>query len=431
MRCRAARGWCRRGSRHASAGRRRRRAGGAWLAFAARGILPGRPVRTRAIPRGSGIVLLPLLVAGCGGVVESAGVPPSGDDGAAKASIDASLPFDAAAFDATSASDISALEAAAGDAAPSDASVDARGCRPRTCLELGYTCGINADGCGGAVSCGTCTAPALCGGGGFSKCGVPLADSSCTPPPCTPLTCQAAGFDCGPISDGCGGMLNCGSCQAPDFCGGGGFSVCGHPTALDGGVGPCAAQTCAEQNIQCGLAGDGCGLLISCGSCTTTKSCGGGGVPSQCGSGGTCARATCARLGNECGFASDGCDGVLDCGGCGTGARCIRGKCRGPALGPDGGPTCVPQLCAESPASCGPTGDGCGGVIECSVGAILPTPCGCLAAPPALTTSCSPLTCGQTGVACGPAGDGCGNVLDCGLCSPPEVCGGGGPSKCG
>ena len=39
---------------------------------------------------------------------------------------------------------------------------------------------------------------------------------------CTPTTCAAAGAACGPIPDGCGGMLDCGGCNAPQWCGGGG-----------------------------------------------------------------------------------------------------------------------------------------------------------------------------------------------------------------
>lgn len=341
---------------------------------------------------------------------------------------DASLPFEAAGFDATS--DARPPNGTVSDDAASDAVIDANGCRPRTCADLGYDCGLNADGCGGIINCGTCRAPAFCGGTAYSKCGDPTPDSSCSPPPCTPLTCQAAGANCGAISDGCGEVLNCGSCAAPDFCGGGGVNACGHPTALDGGAGPCVPQTCMDQNIQCGRAGDGCDSYILCGSCPTTQSCGGGGVPSQCGSGATCVAATCAQLGYECGSASDGCGILLDCGGCSTTSRCIRGKCRGPALGPDGGPTCVPRTCAQSPPSCGgPEGDGCGDIIACGVG--LPGPCGCGPTSPAVIRSCSPFTCADQGIECGPAGDGCGNVVNCGTCLPPQVCGGGGPSKCG
>ena len=41
---------------------------------------------------------------------------------------------------------------------------------------------------------------------------------------------QAAGAECGPIGDGCGGLIDCGPCTAPDTCGGGGTPFkCGHP----------------------------------------------------------------------------------------------------------------------------------------------------------------------------------------------------------
>ncbi|HSQ64556.1 MAG TPA: hypothetical protein VLM85_15135, partial [Polyangiaceae bacterium] len=97
------------------------------------------------------------------------------------------------------------------------------GCTPRTCTELGYDCGINPDGCGGTVNCGQCNAPAYCGGGGFSKCG-----TSSDGAVCTPTTCQKLGYDCGPAGDGCGGLLSCGTCTTPQTCGGGGkASVCG------------------------------------------------------------------------------------------------------------------------------------------------------------------------------------------------------------
>jgi hypothetical protein len=44
-------------------------------------------------------------------------------------------------------------------------------CVPRTCADFGYDCGANSDGCGGVLDCGTCTAPQYCGGGGYSRCG--------------------------------------------------------------------------------------------------------------------------------------------------------------------------------------------------------------------------------------------------------------------
>jgi len=45
-------------------------------------------------------------------------------------------------------------------------------------------------------------------------------------PVCT--TCAAQGKNCGTIPDGCGGTLSCGACTAPQTCGGGGVAnVCG------------------------------------------------------------------------------------------------------------------------------------------------------------------------------------------------------------
>jgi hypothetical protein len=42
-----------------------------------------------------------------------------------------------------------------------------------------------------------------------------------------------------------------------------------------------------------------------------------------------------------------------------------------------------------------------------------------------------PATCASQNIQCGPAGDGCGNQLNCGNCSTGQVCGLGGPGKCG
>ena len=69
-------------------------------------------------------------------------------------------------------------------------------------------------------------APESCSGGGVANaCG------------CTKTTCQAQGKNCGQISDGCGGSLDCGSCSGLNTCGGGGTpgvcgSVCGEATCV-------------------------------------------------------------------------------------------------------------------------------------------------------------------------------------------------------
>src|SRR5215470_19026136 len=93
-------------------------------------------------------------------------------------------------------------------------------CVPTSCAAQGKNCGSIADGCGGTLNCGTCTAPQTCGGGGVPN--------VCGAAACTPTTCAAQGKNCGTIADGCGGTLNCGVCTAPQTCGGGGVpNVCG------------------------------------------------------------------------------------------------------------------------------------------------------------------------------------------------------------
>ena len=91
------------------------------------------------------------------------------------------------------------------------------------------------------------------------------------------------GVTCGPLGDGCGGTLNCGTCTAPQTCGGGGVAgKCGQPTCT-----PFA--TCAQAGANCGYAGDGCGGIIGgiggpgCGSCPSGQICGANGQANKCG----------------------------------------------------------------------------------------------------------------------------------------------------
>ena len=113
------------------------------------------------------------------------------------------------------------------------------------------------------------------GGGGGGGGGVGGNGPTCK------VTCAQLGANCGPQGDGCGGMIDCGSCSAPDSCGGGGMpSVCGHTNG-----GPCTPMTCAQLGASCGPQGDGCGGMLGCGSCMAPDICGGGGMPSVCGGG--------------------------------------------------------------------------------------------------------------------------------------------------
>jgi hypothetical protein len=96
---------------------------------------------------------------------------------------------------------------------------------------------------------------------------------------CDLVSCASEHASCGPIGDGCGGVIDCGSCTAPQTCGGGGT-----PFACGGnGSNSCTPRTCADSSAECGVVGDGCGgLTPSCGTCPAGQTCGGGGVANRC-----------------------------------------------------------------------------------------------------------------------------------------------------
>jgi hypothetical protein len=151
-------------------------------------------------------------------------------------------------------------------------------CTPKSCTDQHIMCGPAGDGCGNLIpgGCGMCPTGQTCGGGGVSGvCGSP-------PPPgmCVPETCPDQHITCGPAGDGCGNLIpNCGMCTPPNTCGGGGIpGQCGSTQG-------CMPRTCQDLHIACGPAGDGCGKLIpgGCGVCVPPATCGGGGVPGQCG----------------------------------------------------------------------------------------------------------------------------------------------------
>lgn len=79
-------------------------------------------------------------------------------------------------------------------------------CTPKTCSQLGFSCGSASDGCGGTLSCGTCASGQTC------------TNNVCVTSTCTPATCSSLGFNCGGASDGCGGTLSCGTCGGGQTC---------------------------------------------------------------------------------------------------------------------------------------------------------------------------------------------------------------------
>jgi hypothetical protein len=215
-------------------------------------------------------------------------------------------------------------------------------CTPITSCPAGDNCGTISNGCGGMVVCGTpCTAPQTCGGGGTAnQCGSP----------CTPLTACPAGDNCGTISNGCGGTLACGgACTAPETCGGGGAAnQCGSP---------CTPLTACPAGDNCGTISNGCGGTLACGgACTAPETCGGGGAANQCGQ--MCVPLATCPAGLNCGTMSDGCGGTINCGACTTPQTCGGGGVAN-ACG------CAPLAACPAGQTCGSAPDGCGGTLSC------------------------------------------------------------------
>jgi hypothetical protein len=201
------------------------------------------------------------------------------------------------------------------------------------CTAANANCGTIPDGNGGTVNCGTCSAPDTCGGGGTAnQCG------------CATKGCPAGntGDSCGSVPNGCGGTLSCG-CVSGDACSGTSSGTC-QPA--------CVPKTCGSGGVgaACGPVSDGCGGTITC-TCPVGESC----VSGTCQTGGGCTPTSCTVQGKNCGSIPDGCGGTLSCGSCAANATCINDVCVTN--------TCTPQACSSN--SCGSIPDGCGGTISC------------------------------------------------------------------
>ncbi len=304
--------------------------------------------------------------------------------------------------------------------------VNLQTCVPTTCGAIGKQCGQHSNGCDNVpldctVATGGCTNGQVCGTGAN--------DGVCVDPvnTCTPLTqAQACSATCGIVGDGCGNQITCPACPLNETCGGGGTpGVCGSGqtscTPFD------IAVVCAGK---CGLVSDGCEGTYTCSDMNTGEtcdanageSCGGGGVPNECGAP-PCTpismATACPTVGGHpsCGSVGNGCGELIACGNCPGTEVCGLN---------------VPNLCANLPVcqpiavatacagKCGTVPDGCGGTYTCSganggvtctlpafCGANVPNTCG---TPP---VTCTPQTCASLGHTCGLAGDGCGGALNC------------------
>ena len=106
----------------------------------------------------------------------------------------------------------------------------------RTCAA--DNCGLIDDGCGVLLDCGTCKS-GICGATIPSVCST-----------CTAVTCASASANCGPMSDGCGKLLDCGTCGANEACGTAGPNHCG-PKPID----PTVCLNFCPQQVACPTGG--------------------------------------------------------------------------------------------------------------------------------------------------------------------------------
>jgi hypothetical protein len=266
-----------------------------------------------------------------------------------------------------------------------------QGCLALTCSDFpSHECGVVDDGCGGTIDMVAdctlpgCTSPETCGGGGTPN----ICGDGCIIKTCADFTTA----ECGVVDDGCGGTLDiiidCGAsgCTSPDVCGGSGNPI----DAIYCGDSCPSRLTCDFQNssyYECGVISDNCGgtldLVADCGAsgCSANEDC----APNSWGalvcSTTTCIPLTCNDFPNlECGMVNDGCGGVIDlendctAQGCSSPEICSGG---GVAVNMCGDPTCsfprkdcsdydviIAAAIANGDPLCGNISDGCGDTID-------------------------------------------------------------------
>ena len=140
----------------------------------------------------------------------------------------------------------------------------------------GQYCGEIGDNCGGKLACGECAQPGYsCGARGIEHvCGGDPNAGACTVNSCEPEN----GRYCGKVGDGCGGELDCGDCPVDQACG-----AAGLPNLCAATPGTCTPLTCSDGAAKyCGEIGDGCGGVLDCGVCDAGLECGAR-IPRLCG----------------------------------------------------------------------------------------------------------------------------------------------------
>jgi len=158
---------------------------------------------------------------------------------------------------------------------------------PRRCTD--GTCDLGEDCISCEADCGPCES--ICGNGAIET------GEECDGPDLGGNDCVSLGFGAGQLSCDLSCLFDLSACTG------------------------CDPLTCTALNAECGSLDDGCGNVLECGTCVVPQYCGGGGVQYQCG--GNCIPATCETTGHQCGDWPDGCVGTISCGTCPLGQECL------------------------------------------------------------------------------------------------------------
>ncbi len=232
-----------------------------------------------------------------------------------------------------------------------------------TCTDLGAQCGTVRDSCGDFLDCPD-TNPKGCPSG--KECNPDT--HACED--CETVTCADLGYECGFAWLGCGpdtesNYSDCGGC-APDADGGARKCNAVFHNCEPSCVPPTAAVLCAAaktaSGVDCGFISNGCGGIVDCDNvagfgCASGESCGVRGIANHCDPQQT--PDECVALGKSCGNITSSCTGQsVHCGDCATGQVCnANGVC---------GPPCAAKTCADyAQFACGTFDDGCGSTISC------------------------------------------------------------------
>jgi hypothetical protein len=310
-----------------------------------------------------------------------------------------------------------ALTADGGDAGPRVCDLASNSCIvPKvTCTDLGAECGTVKNSCGEYLDCPD-TNPKGCGAG--KECDPDT--HKCRD--CQPVTCKDLGIECGSAWLGCGedipaNYTDCGGC-APDADGGARkcnsvFHTC-EPSCVPKSPQQLCDEAKTKKGVECGVISNGCGGTVNCDAvqgygCKNGESCGVRGIANRCDPKST--PDECKAQGKTCGEIPSACTGQkIKCGECAQGEICnANGVC---------GPPCTPKTCADfAQFECGTFDDTCGGTVTC--GSCTNGVCNNTTKTCCATNTCSGTYAGQCGQ---DLPNGCGqSVLDCN-CTNPTKC---------